>query len=97
MGSNHIIAIEGPLGLDLTVTNPIGIYNGKDKPFPAPNEGDYNKLFEEMLTDLYQAALEELDFKLGPNDLLLLSDPGSYTVLEEIYTPSEIHHPTNFC
>lgn len=90
VGSNQIIAVEGPLGLDLTVTNPISIYNGKDKPFPAPNEGDYNKLFEEMLADLYQAALDELELRLGPNDLILLSDPGSYEVLEEIYTPSEI-------
>jgi len=88
--SNHIIAIEGLLGLDLTVTNPIGIYNGEDKPFPAPNDRDYDKLFVEMLTDLYQAALEELKFTLGPNDLILLTDPENYSVLEEIYKPSEI-------
>jgi hypothetical protein len=88
--SNHIIAIEGPLGLDLTVTNPIGTSHGTDQTSPAPRNEDYQDLSNKLLTDLYYTALEEQQSKLAPNDLLLRTDPTAYEILEENFIPPEI-------
>jgi len=88
--SNSIIAIEGPLGLDLTVINPSSISRGSEKVVPAPNDSDYIKLQADMLEILYDAALVELEDMLEENDILLKSDPADYMVIEEQYSPSEI-------
>jgi hypothetical protein len=93
--SNHIIAIEGPLGLDLTVTNPIGTSHGSDQTSPAPRNKDYQDLSNKLLTELYNTALEELKSKLAPNDLLLWTDTSEYEILEENFIPSEIQ-PADF-
>ena len=88
--SNHIIVIEGPLGLDLTVTNPIGTSHGTDQTSSAPSENDYHNLLEELLADLYITAISELEAKLDSDDLLIWTDPTDFEVLETIYDPIEI-------
>jgi hypothetical protein len=88
--SNQIIAIEGPLGLDLTVTNPIGTSHGSDQTSPAPSEKDYQSLKDKVLAELHQTALNELAGRLDPNDLVLQADPKNYDIIEESYTPEEI-------
>jgi hypothetical protein len=88
--SNQIIAIEGPLGLDLTVTNPIGTSHGSDQVSPAPKEKDYQDLLEKLITDLYSSAIDELESQLDQDDLLLWADPEDFEILEAKYTPAEI-------
>lgn len=87
---NQLNAIEGPLGLDLTVTNPQGIYNGKDQVSPAPSEDDYINLLAETLSRLHNAAEQELKSRLSPEDLFLLADPEDYQIIQEVFTPSEV-------
>jgi hypothetical protein len=86
---NTIIAIEGPLGLDLTVTNPGRTSQGADKNLPAPRESDYHNLLTEMLSTLQVAALQELDGNLAENDILLETNPTSYEIIQEEYLPEE--------
>jgi hypothetical protein len=88
--SNHIIAIEGPLGLDLTVTNPIATSHGTDQTSPAPSEKDFQSLLDKVLAELHQTALIELTSRLDPNDLVLQADPTNFDIIEEIYTPANI-------
>jgi len=93
--SGKIIAIEGPLGLDITVTNPSRITRGNEKIVPAPKDGDYKKLQTDVLAILYTAAIVELEDMLEEHDILLKSDPGDYLVLEEQYSPTEIQPGDN--
>jgi hypothetical protein len=88
--SNHILAIEGPLGLDLTVTNPIGTSHGSDQTSPAPRDKDYQVLSDKLLADLFITAGDELESKLESHDLLLWTDPTEYEILEATFNPAEI-------
>ena len=88
--SNHIIAIEGQLGLSMTVTNPIGTSKGTDRISRAPDEKDYRLILDKMLQELHETSVQELAAKLNPQDLILAVDPTQYTVLEASYTPAEI-------
>jgi len=88
--SRKINAIEGPLGLHLTVTNPIGTSKGSQTLAPAPTEGDYQSLLKKMLPELEQTAILELSSSLGEDDLLISTQPEDYMILEETYSPSDI-------
>jgi len=90
VGAERLVAIEGPLGLDLTVVNPEKTSGGTGRLAPAPMKGDYAALSEKMLDDLYQSALLEFDAKLNPGDLLLDADPNDYQIIEGTFTPGEI-------
>jgi hypothetical protein len=91
---NELDAIEGPLGLDLTVTNPLGIYNGKDQVSPAPSLEDYKDLLEITVLRLQEAALDEINTRKDTEDFFLLTGPDSYQILEEVYSPPDIQ-PTD--
>jgi len=93
--SNHILVIEGPSGLDLTVTNPIGTSKGSDQLSPAPTDKDYQDLSKKLLADLYITAIDELNNKLDTNDLVLWTDPSKYEILEENFDPSDIRPTDN--
>ena len=79
---NSIIAIEGPLGLDLTVTNPRSTLLGSERQVPAPQEKDFQTLENDLLEKLYQAALLETNNMLDENDTFLHSDPSNYTIIK---------------
>ncbi|MBU0510834.1 MAG: baseplate J/gp47 family protein [Chloroflexi bacterium] len=87
--AESILAIEGPLGLHLTVTNSEPTMGGTDRTAPAPSEGDYQKLYDELLAALRQTALTEFQANLGPDDVLLSAKPSLSQVLEETYAPVE--------
>ena len=87
--AESILAIEGPLGLNLTVTNLEPATGGTDRTAPAPSEGDYQKLYDQLLAALSQTALTEFQANLGPDDLLLSAEPSLNLVLEETYDPIE--------
>jgi hypothetical protein len=88
--SKTLIAVEGPLGLVLTVINPNRTYGGSDLTLPAPGDQDYQNLMDDMLENLYTAAIEELTMMLEPGDLVLKPDPTDYTIIQDIFTPAEI-------
>lgn len=85
-----IVAIEGPLGLNLTVYNPEKSLGGTGRLAPAPLKGDYLGLHEKLLGELLASALVELEQNLATTDLLLATDDANFTPIEETYTPVEI-------
>jgi hypothetical protein len=58
--SNQIKAIEGPLGLKLSVTNPAETLHGADAPAPAPTQEDQQRLFKQLQSQLTESAANEL-------------------------------------
>lgn len=88
--SNRILAIEGPLGLDLTVTNPTATTGGSNQTSPAPSKRDYDRLLEQMVANLQETAANELRAKLDLKDIILEIDPNQVEILKIQYAPQEI-------
>ena len=88
--SSRILAIEGPLGLDITVTNPTATHGGSNQTSPAPSKRDYDRILEQMVTNLQDTAADELRTQLDPEDMVLEIDPDEVEILEIQYTPQEI-------
>lgn len=87
--ANRLVAIEGPLGLTLSVSNPLPTNGGKDRIAPAANEEDREKLFQQMLDDLELTAISELREQIRIDDILFTSTLSITEVLEETYEPTE--------
>ncbi len=92
-GSNvpaeSILAIEGPLGLQLTAINPTPTSGGKDRAVPAPDEQDYEQLYEQLYETLAESAYQEISAKLGDDDLLISEVVELIQTHEKSYTPAE--------
>jgi len=86
---NRITAIEGPLGISLTVTNPSPTIGGSDLPSPAPSESDRNQLATQLESDLQQSAISEIEESLAPDDLLLTPIPTLMRTLEKKFVPTD--------
>ncbi|MBC8504503.1 MAG: baseplate J/gp47 family protein [Anaerolineales bacterium] len=84
-----ILAIEGSLGLELTVINFEPTSGGTDRNIPAPNEADYEELYAQLYETLALTALAEIGEKLVEGDLLISEDAQIVGTQEESFTPSE--------
>lgn len=87
--AHSLVAVEGPLGLTLAVSNPLPTRGGKDRTAPAPTDIDRELLYQQMLDDLKITAISELRAQLGVDDLLFTSTLNLTDVLEETYDPAE--------
>lgn len=83
-----LVAIEGDLGLSLSVTNPYAIRDGADGSAASPSEKDRQKLFEQLTASLQQSALTELHTDLSPGDLVLTPTLKYVRTIQVDYTPS---------
>ncbi|MBM3146086.1 MAG: hypothetical protein FJ010_14170 [Chloroflexi bacterium] len=89
VAAERILAIEGPLGLALTVIN-LGLTSGgTDRQVAAPGEGDYQKLYEQLYETLAETAFQEISEKLNPDDLLISQAVDLLGTQEETFTPAE--------
>ncbi len=61
-----ILAIEGDLGLLVTVTNAEPTTGGRDRLREAATERDLARLRKDLLEELEKQALEEMETMLGP-------------------------------
>lgn len=89
-----IKAIEGPLGIELTVTNPRPFSGGRDITSLAPNQRDYDRLSNRLRASLRQTALSEVNASLEPGDILIEDTLELNRTLEEIFQPADIQ-PAN--
>jgi len=87
--AGSLIAIEGPLGLNVTATNPSPTQGGKDRPVNAPVEDEYIQLFDELSRELYFEAIERAGDLTTGDDLLLTISPQPSDVLENEFDPVE--------
>lgn len=88
--AGQINAIEGELGVFLTVENIEPTRGGSQSPSPAPAPIDRTQLREELISTLTQNALEEIRSSLDPEDILLDETLSSYTVIAETYLPEDL-------
>ena len=90
LAANRITAIEGPLGVSLTVTNPSPTIGGSDQPSPAPTESDRVQLAAQLESDLQRSALSEIEESLAPEDLLLSPFTTLVRTIEKKFVPADI-------
>jgi hypothetical protein len=82
-----ILAIEGNLGLLVTVTNEEPTTGGRDRMADAATERDLARLREDLLEELEKQALEEMETMLGSGDQIFTDTLDVEQVLEESYEP----------
>jgi hypothetical protein len=96
----NLTALEGQLGLNLSVTNPMAISGGTNRSMAAPSKSDYAHLTNLLTVSLTKTALEELHRTLDPQDMAITStlqlvksgntfDPASPAHLSDNPSPSE--------
>jgi len=85
--AGRVQAIEGDLGVSVSVTNPRPFSGGEDAASPAATDGDRSVLRQKLLTSLEGTARQEIQRSLHTGDLLVDS-PSLANVLEESFDPS---------
>ena len=86
--ANRLVAIEGDLGLRVSVTNPDPTQGGLDAPAPSPSATDRQRLVAQLTETLYQSALSDIQNSLPAGNLLLTTTLGVTETLEETFTPA---------
>jgi hypothetical protein len=90
LAKNRIIAVEGDLGVLVTVGNPTAITGGSMAASPAPNAEDRIQINDELTNSLAQTAKQEIENVLRPGDMLLSEIPTLVRVVSESYDPDEV-------
>ena len=85
-----LVAIEGLLGTQLSVINPEPTSGGNDRLEPIPTQNDRHTLAERLRRSLEQTALQEIQSRLKPGDLLLPGSLKLHKILDISYQPAEI-------
>lgn len=86
---NSIQALEGDLGLQLSVKNPQEINGGRDQTSPAPSASDRLTLLEETQNELIRLASERVTSMLAPGDLLLSTQPSKIEITRKEFVPTD--------
>jgi len=89
LAAGSLAAIEGELGLNLSVTNRTSTHGGTNVSAPAPNEGDRQTLLKLLTSTLRDSAFTDLENNLDKGNLLLHTSLELTDTLEESYTPSD--------
>jgi len=87
VNAGAIQAIEGELGLSMTVTNEEPTTGGRNRQTDAPTERDQTRLREELLAELQTRALREMETQLAQDDQLFTDTLRVTDILEETYDP----------
>jgi len=90
LAANRITAIEGLLGVNLTVTNPSPTIDGSNQSGPAPNETDRNMLSTQLESSLQESAADEIRGLLQIDDLLLNPVPTLVQTVSKVFNPEDI-------
>jgi hypothetical protein len=87
--ASEIKAIEGPLGLSLSVTNPTPMTGGSEQLVKVPTPQDARRLHDHLYASLQKAAERQLvEGNLVPDGFPIESSLNLVSVLEETYDPS---------
>jgi len=81
VAAGQINAIDGPLGLELAVTNPAPTRGGARSQKAAVSADDQTRLHDQLLTQLETDALNTIQGQLGPAEFLATD---SITVTREV-------------
>ena len=86
--SDHLVAIESNLGLNLTVTNPFATLGGTDASVPSPSTQDLRLLGDRLRGKLKQTALNQIQSILPDEDTLISPTLTIIDTLGENSVPS---------
>lgn len=87
--ANRLVAIEGLLGTQLSVTNPFATNHGSERQAPAPTQEDREQLSAQLQRSLRRTALAELQGNLAEGDLMIPTSLKLVEVLEETFQPAD--------
>jgi hypothetical protein len=93
--ANRLVSIEGPLGVQLTATNPDPTTGGQDRKAPAPSQTDRWRLSVRLIEALQETALNEARNQAQPDDILFIDSLTMLQILEETYQPAD-YQPADF-
>jgi cytoskeletal protein RodZ len=82
-----ILAFEGPLGLSLSVTNPVRMTGGTDVSMAAPTDADRQALRRRLLAKLTADAQSRLPAQVQSADVLFQSTFALSRIVAETYIP----------
>jgi hypothetical protein len=85
--TDKLVAIEGPLGLQLSATNSVSTSGGTDRKTAAPSQKDFQKLETDLTAQLKASALEELAASLQPGDYPITSTLVVSGTLDQSFLP----------
>jgi hypothetical protein len=95
VSAEKIVAIEGPLGLNLSVINRRRTSGGSNFTAVTPSEDDYQTIYNQLIVSLQENAIADVQFEASPNDILLSSSPLEQRIIEESFYP-EFGEPADF-
>jgi hypothetical protein len=95
VSAEKIVAIEGPLGLNLSVINRRRTSGGSNFTAVTPSQDDYQQLYNQLLDSLQENALAEFQHETLPNDIILSSTPVEQRIIEESFYP-EFGEPADY-
>lgn len=87
--AGRLVAIEGLLGTQASVSNLQATRMGSDRTESMPTAEDRRLLAERLRNSLDETALKEIQAQLGPGDLLASSTLQLVETLEETFEPAE--------
>jgi len=90
----QINAIDGPLGLQLSVTNPTPTAGGNATPQAAVTEADRARLHDQLTQQLTQTALGRIEAQLKPGEFLISDSIKVTQVIAETYDQA-VGEPAN--
>lgn len=85
-----IQAVEGDLGVFITVENRDRFIGGRESTSPAPTPNDRALLHEQLVATLEENALQEIKDSLGLEDMLLEDTPILVNSLTETFDPPDL-------
>lgn len=88
ISGGRLTAFEGPLGLSLSVTNPLEMSGGADLPGAAPTQSDLQTLHERLMQSLEAQARQKLVGQFRPGDVAFNSSFSFSKVVREAYSPA---------
>ncbi len=83
-----IQAVEGSVGLQVSVTNPEAISGGTDATLPSPSDEDIDQLRQQVMSSLEEIASEQLLAMQQPGQTVVLTSLGLSRVLVETSAPA---------
>ncbi len=82
-----LVAIEGPLGLKVSVTNAVATSGGMDHYVSGPTTQNYEALYNQLSTSLADHALDELRLSLAPGDMPITTTVNLSQTLVKAFDP----------
>jgi hypothetical protein len=87
--AGELVAIEGEIGLFVSVFNPAPLSGGTEREVPYPTESDYVELFERLLSTLELTAIGELEARMSTGQQLIHPTLVLDRIIQEKRDPAE--------